>query len=643
MILNRILIFNYQSLQNVQFDLQVDAPTVLVGINDSGKSVILKALGLLLNPAPQFAFQRDTSVKRDLSNTVLEKDFFEAALTNNSLPLLLYSGQEAVIMGKFVVEGTDLTEESTAGLSRQLLWAIEKSLDSIIWVAKVFNNSGGTSEAYLLCQDVESSDQGLQELWLKTSTELKSLRTKVGVTDDEVKNINRAGRFTNLEQIRPLYSRESLRSVWRKYAEFRKDIEFFPQYRYLGWEFSLDDLKKIASDAMKGIIDQHTSNVKKQANTEAQQAESEVNEELASYVPLLKEDVPTLTGFKTRLAYEVKPNVSDILLNKINADSDIHLDLQGEGVKRQIWFGLIRIAALQAAKSDKESRHQFFWCFDEPETHLYPAAQRRFFDAIKSLSSTSFQIVLSTHSTVFVDRTKLGSLNDVRLEKGYTRIGICSEVDDVFEALDIKNSDFLFYDKFLLVEGDTERVLIPHLFQLYTRKKLSELGIQLIILGGKEKRKQNRETLISILTDFRKVDGSILHLLDGDARFGDERIAGEGVAYVGKQDIEDSISPEIWVNFVKNVVPEIEITVKEIDDIIKTIPDNVELSREQKFYEKLKAKVHQKANNDTVKRKVEISFPSKGRKQAEILKSLISDVSHIPLDLQRAFDKLKET
>jgi putative ATP-dependent endonuclease of OLD family len=642
-ILKRILIFNYQSLQNIQLDLQVDTPTVLVGINDSGKSVILKALGLLLNPVPQFAFQRDTSVKRDLSNTVLEKGFFEAALTNNSLPLLPYSGQEAVVLGKFAVEAADLTEELTAELSNQLLWAIEKSLDSIIWVAKVFNNSGGTSEVYLLCQDVESSNRELQELWLKKSTELKSLRSKIGVTDDEVKNVNKAGRFTNLEQIRPLYSRESLRFLWRRYSEFKKDIEFFPQYRYLGWEFSLDDLKKIASDAMKGIIDKHTTNVKKEANTEAQQAESEVNEELASYVSLLKEDVPTLTGFKTRLAFEVKPNVSDILLNKINADSDIHLDLQGEGVKRQIWFGLIRIAALQAAKSDRERRHQFFWCFDEPETHLYPAAQRRFFDAIKTLSSTSFQIVLSTHSTVFVDRTKLGSINDVRLEKGYTRIGICSKADDVFEALHIKNSDFLFYDKFLLVEGDTERVLIPYLFELYTRKKLSELGIQLIILGGKEKRKQNREILISILADFRKVDGSILYLLDGDAKFGDEKIEGEGIAYVGRQDIEDSISPEIWVNFVKSIVPEIEITVKEIDGIIKAIPDSAELSREQKFYEKLRAKVHQKAKDDAVKRKVEKSFPSKGRKQAEILKSLISDVSDIPLDLQSAFDKFKET
>lgn len=639
MILKQVLVFNYQSLQDVYLNMEANFPTIFVGINDSGKSVILKAIGLLLTLTPQFAFQRDASAKRDLSNKVATKESLADAFTNNGLPLLDYSEEQAIIAGKFVLEPSDFSEDVTGGLSNELLWTIESSTDSTLWLAKVFNNVAGSSEVYLFSQDGDSSNEGLRELWSKGSKELTALRKKESITDEEVTNLNKTGRFKNIEQIRALYSHAKLEKKWCKYSEYKKDIGYFPQYRYLGWEFSLEDLKKIATDAMKGIIDQHTSNVRKVAGTEADIAEKEVNDALEAYASLLKEDVPTLTGLKTNLIFDVKPAVSDVLVNKINADGDIHLDSQGEGVKRQIWFALIRIAAVKASATPGPSRHQFFWCFDEPETHLYPAAQRKFFDALATLASTTIQVALSTHSTIFTDRASLHSIKNVTLEQGYTSVGTCSSTDDVLDALQAKNSDFLFYDKFLIVEGDTESELMPHLYRLLKDRSLDSNGIQLVNLGGKDKRAESITAIRNIFKGFRKPDQCIVLLLDGDAKHEALPTNGLTVHYVGKQDIEDSISSNVWMELLRKVDLDSLISKERLEEIKSEIP-GTPVQSNQKFFSRLKAEIINTTGQDGASQRVIDNYPQKGKQLGHLLEECITTPSEIPSEIASMLNTL---
>lgn len=46
--LNQILTINYKSCNNINLTFSKDDPNILIGINDCGKSSILKAIGLLL-------------------------------------------------------------------------------------------------------------------------------------------------------------------------------------------------------------------------------------------------------------------------------------------------------------------------------------------------------------------------------------------------------------------------------------------------------------------------------------------------------------------------------------------------------------------------------------------------------------------
>lgn len=632
MLIEKVIILNYQSCRDTELTLPKDAPSVLIGMNDGGKTAILRAIGLLLNPTAQFSVQRDVTAKRDLSNTVLEEKGCSVAFTRNGLPELKYTGAESFILGRVRIQDGDLVQDVTENLSNHLLWSIEKSNDSTVWIAKVFNGISGAQELYLLTSDVDPSSNGPHEFWAKKSTELAALRKKLGVPNEEVENINRAGRFTNLEQMRPLYARGTLTQQWTKYTDFKKDAEYFPQYRYLSWDFNLDDLKKIANDAMKGIIDQHTQSLRQQASGFSQTAETEVNLELAKYVPLMQEDVPTLTGLKTRILYEVKPLISDILINKLNADRDIHLDSQGEGVKRQIWFALIRLAAERSVLAGPASKKQFIWCFDEPETHLYPAAQRKFFEATKKLALSSFQILLSTHSTVFTDRTQLEYLHSANLMQGYTTIGKCEAVDQVFESLRVRNSDFLFFDKFLLVEGDTEAVLFPHLYMLMNDRELVVDGIQLVAMDSKNKRDENIMAVRKVFNNFRKQEQLITIVLDGDAR--GEKLSTEGlnVCYVGKQDMEDSLHPRIWMSVLEQVGLHELTSENKIQAIINGIPDQ-KAEKNQKFLEVLRKALMDNAK-DEQKNLIIANYPKKGRILGECITKAITKKEDVPQELQ---------
>jgi predicted ATP-dependent endonuclease of OLD family len=78
-------------------------------------------------------------------------------------------------------------------------------------------------------------------------------------------------------------------------------------------------------------------------------------------------------------------------------------------------FALVKWAAFKNITAGITGK-RFLWAFDEPETHLFPAAQRAFFEAIKKLSGTSVQCVISTHSTVFIDRTKMKHIKSFNLK-----------------------------------------------------------------------------------------------------------------------------------------------------------------------------------------------------------------------------------
>jgi predicted ATP-dependent endonuclease of OLD family len=638
MYIDFIQVFNFCSLQNVLIELHKDDPNIFIGINDCGKTSILKCLELLLSEKPKFNFLSDTHAKSDISNSRISIEDFNNYLSTHNLAPLPYDTKQSIIIAKFKVEADDISDENQSTISNHLLWSIENNTDYFI-LARIFDEKSNSVKDYLLTLDKTSEPINLFNVKQPAITKL---RKELVIPDEEIQNVNNEGRYSNLEIIRAIYRRYETKYYWVEYGSFKKDKSIFPSFRYIDWNITLDDLNEFTNEILTNNISTFLADSKNFANEKATLAQINVNSELERFTNEFTGDLPSVERLKANIKFEVKSTITDILVNKINADGDIHLETQGEGLKKQIWFALIKWKSLREVGENQGKK--FIWCFDEPENHLYPRAQRSFFEIIQNLSTSNVQTLISTHSTIFIDRAKFDIIKQVDLRTGYSFITSCTSVSDIYNSLSLKNSDFLFFDKFLVYEGDTEEILFPFLYKLKYGSTLFEDGIQTINLGGKDKLRQNKLTLQQILKDFGKGLDTIVFILDSDAKnaLDDKEKEGCKMYFVGKQDIEDSIGSDVWYNLISNSFGEVcSITIEEIEAIKSSIVRDEVINSNQKFYPKLKSALRSKIQNPDDFHVIEDHLPSKGKSSGKVLVDFIENINQIDSNVHEAFKCLR--
>ena len=631
--LSSFQIVNYKSCNNIFLDLEIDNPNILIGINDCGKSTVLNAIGLLLDDKSKFNFFQDDKIKKDLSNSPLEEAEFLTILDMLGVPHMEYSENACFIFGKFTLEEHDLTDE----ISTHLQWVLDDDKNDSFFLCRKFDNSEKSSQ-YLLLTPIGRIDKG--EYFKEKATALGKIAKEKGA--DKPENKNGVGRFTSLELLRSIMNMDTLELSW---CDYKFDKNIFPQYRYLDWHISMEQLTQFTNDVMQIQIKSDLDAAKVFANERRKEAQVKINNELETFTETYLKELPNIERLKANIYFDVVPKITDLVINKKNGVGDIHIDSQGEGIKRQIWFQLIKWNALNAIQSQEKNK-RFFWCFDEPETHLYPTAQRDFYNTIKQTTSANVQSVISTHSTIFVDKTILKSINKVDLIDGVTSISKCNSIDDIFESLRLRNSDFLFFDKFIVVEGDTEESLIPHCFKLITGFAIEDLNIKIINLGGKDKVAQNATILEGILGEFKKTENTIFYILDNDASFKLSQAQKEKYlpTFVGKQDIEDSISSTVWLEIIENQLEEdLRLTLEEIEAIKSTIRIDAEEDSKKKFYPALIQSVRKKMislQRDDF-HTIDDALISKGLESGNMIAKFLKDKEMLPKNLIEICDKIK--
>lgn len=613
MLLSNFTIVNYKSCRLLDVVLDPNSPNIFIGINDSGKSSLLKALDLFFDIKQSIYLVNDKSIRSDLSNTPINIDDLSAQLKNKNLPEFSFETKDKIILlSKFIYE----EKYNENDVSEQLLWAFDSSQE--IWIAKVFDQQNTAGIYYLLNKDFNS-----QQLWLKKDKELKTLMDEIGKSSSDVTNVNQAGKPTNIERIRTIYNShaQELSCAWCQY-DFRKERNLFPFFRLLTWNSDLEDLKGLVTDAMKDNIKELEEKIYSEAKITSEKATEIVNQQLSNLTKEFINELPSINTIKANIKFNVSTSATDILVEKDNCDGLIHIESQGEGIKRQIWFVLLKWLSRKNIKTEDKVK-KIIWCFDEPETHLYPSAQRDFISSLNNLCQTSYQSLISTHSTIFVDKTKLSNVNKIFIDDKYSKIIRCENIDDVYSALQIKNSDFLFYDKFLAVEGATEYKIIPHLYFLNKKSNLFDENIQLINLGGKSNWTKNKIILDNLIKNFSETQKILYYLLDSDTN-----CKNKNIKLIGKMDIEDSFPNSLWLKITNDLFPELNIQETVLNDIRNKIDSN----KENKFYCALNNKIRSLTKNEKY-------LPSKGDDLADLIIKHITD-AEIPSEINDLFSIL---
>lgn len=166
----------------------------------------------------------------------------------------------------------------------------------------------------------------------------------------------------------------------------------------------------------------------------------------------------------------------------------------GHGTQRTTQMALIRLLASYSSHSGQSGQSTVI-LIDEPELYLHPQAISIVCGALKQLSVSGFQIFFSTHSPMMVsadDATETivfwkcaqnGTKYRPKVASALSNIGSHQHQTDVLYSLN-HSSQWLFSDRPVIVEGKTERQLIPAIFSAITGTSLPQASVSLIESGG---------------------------------------------------------------------------------------------------------------------------------------------------------------
>jgi len=141
-------------------------------------------------------------------------------------------------------------------------------------------------------------------------------------------------------------------------------------------------------------------------------------------------------------------------------------------------------------------------CIEEPEVFQHPIRARAFARTLTEAASTStVQVIIATHSPYFVRPEQFASLRRMSVERGKAsvikrtaddvriRAGLAADqLERVIRFLQrnipASFSEGFFADRVILVEGDTDRLIIEVLAE-HLGYSLDLLGVSIIDMGGK--------------------------------------------------------------------------------------------------------------------------------------------------------------
>lgn len=195
----------------------------------------------------------------------------------------------------------------------------------------------------------------------------------------------------------------------------------------------------------------------------------------------------------------------NILANdsSVNSDFDIDPVELGEGNKSLMLFALIR----SYAKNFKQEATGIL-AIEEPEIYLHPQARRHLYQVFKDIvKDSNIQIIYTTHSPDFLSTEEFSSIGLVSKDSNEgTKVKIITEQDLVGFSIstgvsgnktntnnikefyattsDTKLNEGFFAKHLILVEGDTEELCLPLLFERLGLKYYSS-GISIIGVEGK--------------------------------------------------------------------------------------------------------------------------------------------------------------
>ncbi len=233
-----------------------------------------------------------------------------------------------------------------------------------------------------------------------------------------------------------------------EYVCFRIDFNFIPAVR------TENDALRVVENLMEKSLANLESNPEYlEATQKIEQLQQEVLDVIANQiVNPLQAFLPTVRNVRIHIQNE-KRRVALRRNTEIIIDDGTPTPIQqkGDGIKSLTALAMLNIPA----RTDRVS----VVAIEEPESHLHPESARQLYDTIMNLSE-AHQIVLTTHSPLFVNRNKLNE-NIIVNDGKATPV---RKIKDIRDVLGTRVSDNLTNaENVIMVEGEDDKIALEKL------------------------------------------------------------------------------------------------------------------------------------------------------------------------------------
>ena len=487
--LSQVYISGFRCIDALEIDLNQFA--ALVGENSSGKSTILQAIDLLLADRV----------------SVDELDFHRS--TGNHADTIK-------IRGIF----TDLNEHEQEQLSKVFGPVFETiELRRIITISE-----SGRSSTTTYLQIPQAQNPLLNPGYISGSTK-KEYQEAVekGDLPESILGSDGKGNVGDLKVQIPVYIAEHRDEIdWGepveqeiKGSDLRELLNILPETLYVpAFDRITDHVTPKSTNILGKLLDKIFAEMEQDGNTEMARLNRILNNLTSKFEYKAGKDtrLPELVHLENKLSEFVQsvmpsssvrldfetPQLHDLLAShfEIKLDDGVvtPVDRKGHGAQRTMIWSLLR-TYLEELSGRGDANVLFL--VEEPELYLHPQAQRVMLDVLRRLSDYE-QVIYSTHSSVFID---LSHPEEVRLIR---KLQMTTQLDQISEYtlqytpnetrlltwVDDDRAELFFAKSVILVEGDTEKVLLGWMNQQRyeidkKQRSLDELGCQVVVTDGK--------------------------------------------------------------------------------------------------------------------------------------------------------------
>lgn len=501
--IKKIEVENFRCLKDFYVSLEEDL-TVVVGENDCGKSSLIDVLKIIFeNSSPEKEdFYRDTdeiNINIQMESLTLIKEFKKDEITKPALSV------------KFEANYLKTIKEEVESIKTNDLSDDEKRN-----ALKTFAKQFGVS--------VRSNS----------------------LVDTIVDNIN--GKIDELEKndfIMKVNSFPDFNVYFLDGKQFEDINEFFKQ------TFFKNKRRKIWSEEIHAG-DTLESLVSSQLDTYSTEIEQQIEDQ--GIREKLKDYLPGLTDVKILPQFEPSDINIGVNVQFLEGDQEVFVKKKGDGTKRRITMALLEY------KNITEKDVSSLYVFDEPDTHLHVKAQVELLAIIRKFNETNKQVVITTHSPFIMNAVKPNQIRFLYLEDGKSNIKPIIDdknIEWILNTLGIANTHLFFSKKILVVEGHTEEIFIPLVYQKIHNKSLRSNLVKIIRGEGID----DVPRLSKVLEDFSDPNNIFL-LIDNDGNKKLHELIDElgipketNVFEIGYKEFEDTFEAEIiykaWFEFVE--------------------------------------------------------------------------------------------